>query len=354
MRSMYTYIESAPKVCRGILDAEEGRVGGLVDQFCARDYRRILMVASGSSYNIAMSMREFMQDMLGIEVGAVWPMSYILYDHVQTDDTFVLCLSQSGKSTNTIKAVQCAQEHERDVAVLTANGQAPIRLVCDAVYEYGSGPEDYYVAKGYPSSCTFLALFAIKVAARRGMIDDGRRDRLVKELGAAVDGLVSVMKQSQSFFLGHLERVLRTRRIMTVGIGAGYGVALEGALKLNEMTGLAVNAYEMEEFVHGPAYEIRKDHVVMIADQGGPGHERLMQLHHALHLLTDTVFVIDNTDEHKGDFVLHLPSVAEPGLNVMQDAVPFQVLSESLCSALDLLSYNFTNYDFEQEMKTKA
>ena len=351
---MYTYIERAPQVCRDILDAGVERVGALAEQFCARDYRRILMVASGSSYNIALSMCEFMQRTLGIEVGATWPMSYILYNHAQASDTFVLCLSQSGKSTNTIEAVRRAQACGHDVAVLTTNGQAPIHETCDAVYEYGSGSDDYYVAKGYPSSCTFLASFTIEAAARRGSIDEAARARLLAGLGAAVDGLAPVMGESQAFFQKHIDRVLRTRRIMTVGIGAGYGVALEGALKLNEMTGIAANAYEMEEFVHGPTYEIRKDHVVMLVDQGGPGHARLMQLYQALHLLTDAVFVIDNTGDYAGDLVVRLPSAADPGLNILQDVVPFQVLAESLCSALDLLSYNFSNYDFEQEMKTKA
>ena len=63
---MYTYIEQAPTVCRAILDTRDERVGGLVQLFCARPYRRLHIVASGSSYNIAMTMRDFLQAALGI------------------------------------------------------------------------------------------------------------------------------------------------------------------------------------------------------------------------------------------------------------------------------------------------
>lgn len=353
---MYTYIKQAPGVCRSILDAREERVGELVRLFCERPYSRLHIVASGSSYNIAMTMRNLLQELLGIEVTVAWPMSYILYDHFQSDDVFVLCMSQSGKSTNTIAAVEKAVEQGNTVAVLTCNGKAPIDAAGGNVFEYGSGSDDYYVGKGFPSSCTFLALFGIMAGFERGSIDVDRHDAFLGALSAEIDDLAQVFSRARDFCEKHIVELVHSRRIMTVGIGAGYGVALEGALKLNEMTGVAANAYEMEEFLHGPAYEVRKDHVIMLVDLGGPGHERMAQLQRALKLLTDHVFIVSAIEGYDGAF--ELPAAeSDPSrgkLKVLQAIIPFQVAAESICSELDMLSYNLINFDFEQEMKTKA
>ena len=186
---MYTYIERTPDLCRKIAEGAADRVAGLVGQFTLRPRTRLLIVASGSSYNIAVAAKPYLQRVLGIEVTVTWPMSYILFDHAQALGTFVLCMSQSGKSTNTIEAVRRARECGQDVAVLTCNGNAPIREVCEHVYEYGSGVEDYYVAKGFPTSCTFLFEFAIAVARALGTGDEMCiRDRGLSARGAHAAG----------------------------------------------------------------------------------------------------------------------------------------------------------------------
>lgn len=354
MRSMFTYMDAAPSMCRSMIQGGSERVGGLVGQYCAGAYRRILIVASGSSYNIAMASKAYIQRLLDVEVAVMWPMTYILCDHNQGDDTFVICMSQSGKSTNTIEAVRCAKSAGQDVCALTCNGNAPIHDVCESVYEYGSGADDYYVAKGFPTSCAFLFSFAIEAALELGLIADEDADRERAELLAVVESMPAAIRGSREFFARHRDALIRARRIMCVGIGAGYGIALEGALKLNEMTGIAANAYEMEEFVHGPTYEIRKDHVVFLVDLGDVGHARMMQLHDALGELTDHVYVIDATGEHAPEKSVRLESPAHGACDAMRAVIPFQAVSEEICSDLDMLSYNLSNFDFEQKMKTKA
>ena len=357
MRSMYTYIEQAPSIARDIIAHRDALVGPLVEQFCGMAPKRLLIVASGSSYDIAMSMRPFMQRTLGIEVSVEWPMSYILYNHAQNDETFVLCMSQSGRSTNTIEAVRRAQACGHHVAVLTCNPDAPMREHCEHVYAYGSGTEDYYVAKGFPTSCVYLALFAIEAA--RTMNVRGAEDcaALLSDVSAVVDDMEDVYPAARSFADKHLDAFVNARRIMCVGIGAGYGVALEGALKLNEMIGVAANAYEMEEFVHGPTYEIRRGHVVVLVDLGGPGRERMMQLYRALHVLTDDVYVIDAAGEGvagSDEKTFAIKPLADVELDAPRAVIPFQVLAESICSKLDLLSYNLSNLEFEKQIKNKA
>lgn len=357
MRSMYTYIEQAPAIARDIIARRDTLVRPLVEQFCSMSPKRLLIVASGSSYDIAMSMRPFMQRMLDIEVSIEWPMSYIMYNHAQNSETFVLCMSQSGRSTNTIEAVHRAQASGHHVAVLTCNPNAPMREYCEHVYAYGSGTEDYYVAKGFPTSCVYLALFAIEAARALDMRDADDCAALLSDVSAVVEDMSEVYRAARSFAEKHLNAFAGARRIMCVGIGAGYGVALEGALKLNEMIGIAANAYEMEEFVHGPTYEIRRGHVVVLVDLGGPGHDRMMQLYRALHVLTDEVYVIDAVREEPAqsdERTFGLKPLTDCELDAPRAVIPFQVLAESICSKLDLLSYNLSNLEFEKQIKNKV
>ena len=69
---------------------------------------------------------------------------------------------------------------------------------------------------------------------------------------------------------------------MTVGIGPGLGVAQEGALKLEETVGLPSNFYEMEEFLHGPVYEIKKPHSIFLVDVDRESHDRALQIFDAM------------------------------------------------------------------------
>lgn len=117
---------------------------------------------------------------------------------------------------------------------------------------------------------------------------------------------------------------------------------------------IASNAYEMEEFVHGPSYEISKDHAVFLIDGGDEAHERMAQLYDALTLLTDKVYMITNNRYSKGRKIWKLDHKLSNDFNILLNIIPFQLIAESICNDLDLLSYNVRNYDFEKKIKTKA
>lgn len=354
MKNMFDYMEKAPSLCEQIIKEKDKRIGNLVEYFVEKERRRIVIVASGSSYNIAMSAKWYLQELLNLEVKVVWPLTYTMYDNSYDNQSFIICMSQSGKSTNTIEAVKKAKELKHDVCVLTTNKNAPIKEYCEHVYEYGSGSDDYYVAKGFPCSNVFLMIFAVEVASRLNKWKEAQKKKEISKIELEIAKLDNTRIKAKKFYEENKEAFLKCRRMMLVGIGSSYGVALEGALKLNEMIGSATNAYEMEEFVHGPTYEIRKDHAIIFIDNNSQCHERMKQLFIACKGLTDHVFVISNAKDYNDQKVLYIDGNSDYNLNIINSIVPFQTFSECICSELDLLSYNLTNYDFEQKIKTKA
>ena len=353
MKSLIDYVEKAPALCRQIIDNGKNLVAPLVELYCAKEYKKIVMVASGSSGNIANSIKYYIQDILGVEVKVVWPVTYINYDYKFNEDALILCMSQSGRSTNTINSVKKANELKQDVAVLTSNPDSTIKAYAKHVVDFGVGSDDYYVCKGYPGSITFLAVFALEAALQKKRTNPEEYKKQYKELEAAIDMMKKSIALSKQFYAEHRQELLKMRRIMVAGCGNGYGMALEGTLKINETTGIITNAYEMEEMMHGPCYEITKDHGVFLIDNNEKTHERMMQLSQALTKLTDKVYVISNI-EKRGDRTFFLESQKGQDLSAIYNVIPFQIISDCICTDLDTIGYSLAAYDFEQMMRTKA
>ena len=353
MKSLVDYVEKAPALCRQILENGKNLVTPLVELYSAKEYKKIVMVASGTSGNIANSIRYYMQDIMGVEVKVIWPSTYIHYDYKFNEDALILCMSQSGRSTNTIKSVEKANELKEDVAVLTSNPDSTIKAYAKHVIDFGVGNDDYYVCKGYSGSITFLTIFALEAALRKKRISPEEYKKQYKELEAAIDLMKKSIGLSKQFYAEHKPELIKLRRIMIAGCGNSYGTALEGALKINETTGISTNAYEMEEMMHGPSYEITKDHGIFIIDSHEKTHERMMQLSQALTRLTDRVYIISNI-EKGGERTFFLESQKGQDLSAIYNVIPFQIIADSICSDLDMVSYNLSTYDFEQMLKTKA
>lgn len=354
MRSMFDYMEMAPKAALQIIEDQEKLINPLVDLFLAGKYKKIVIVASGSSYNIACSIRYQMQDLLQVEVKVVWPLTYLHFDNKWDDEALILMMSQSGRSTNTIEAAKKARSLEREVAILTTNASAKASDFVEHVFEYGSGTDDYYVAKGYICSSVYLLLFAVKVAIASQFLTEKDGEVAIRTLKKAIQTLKSTREASIDFFEKNKQIFLASRRIMIIGAGSGYGVALEGALKINEMVGTATNAYELEEFIHGPSYEVRKNHLLIFIDDNKATSERLNQIYNASKILTDRIIRLSNYRDPESDLEMKIPASKLPDFHILNNIIPFQTFSESICSELDLLNYNLTNYDFEQLVKNKA
>lgn len=354
MKSMYTYMDYAPQIALQIIENKEKLVKPLTDIYLNGQFNKIIIVASGSSYNIATSVRLCLQNILGVEVKVVWPLMYQHFDNLYDKNALVILMSQSGRSTNTIEAAKKALSLGQKVVALSTNKDSTISNYVEHVFEYGSGSEDYYVAKGYICTSVWLILFGLDVALSQKIISEKDYELNVKQIKKSISLLKGIKERSQVFFEKNKKMFLSSRRIMIIGTGAGYGVALEGSLKLNEMVGVATNAYELEEFIHGPSYEVRKDHLLIFIDENPKTTERMNQIYEASKLLTDRVIRISNYRESNNDFELAIPENKNSDYQSITDIIPFQTFSESICSELDMLNYTLTNYDFEQIVKNKA
>lgn len=353
---MIDCVMETPETCEHLLKNKESLSNRLAEIFLAKPYKKIVMVASGSSYNIAQCARYAMQAYTGVKVEVLSSITYAHYDYQYHEEALIICMSQSGKSTNTIEAVLKAKECGNDVVAISMVPNSPITKYCDQVLEYGSFGlgEDVFVCRGVPSSTLYFILFALEVGVKTGCYTKENYKKRLKELELLIASMPKIQQNINCFYEEIKEELYSMKRVMTVGIGPSYGPAIEGALKMEETIGIPSNSYESEEFLHGPVYEIKKDHAVFILDMDDEMHDRTTMIYKAVQELTDRAYLITKHDNISGNHVLRLDEPCSHLLLPLIYVMPFQIFSSRICDDLRISAITIYNYRCSQIVKTKA
>lgn len=352
---MYDCVEEAPAACKRIMKNRESLLNELVELYLSKDYSKVLIVASGSSFNIANCAKYAMEDNLKKRVEVLNSITFAKYDYSYHKDALVLCLSQSGRSTNTIAAVETAKQMNYTTAVVSMIPNSPIARYCDNAYIYGSHDEgkDVFVARGVPTSTLFLILFSLEAGLKSGGLSKDVYKLKIKELDTVIESMVDVRIATDKWYDLNKKDFYSMKRAMVCGIGVSYGVANEGALKIEETIGIPSNVYELEEFLHGPTYEVKKDNAIFLVDLDSKSHDRILTIYKAMHELTDRVYLLTYSNEVIGEKVLNINTDPNCLFNPLLFVIPFQILSSRVCDDLNIRAVTIYNHRSSQLLKTK-
>lgn len=306
----------------------------LVESFIQAPHAAVRVVASGSSRHAADCSRDFMQDVLGMHVVVVTPESYIAREHRFPEDAFTIVISQSGYSTNSIAALDFMRGAATPAIAITGNPGAPIASHADLVVDYGVGIESVdFVTMGVQTLVEFLMLFALHAARAAGTIDDERVGIELEALRSAIDAHGRALHSCEE--LMERDRLVLSRHVPAciVGNGPNFGVAEEGALKLNECLKLPAMHSEGEEFVHGPQMQLTPDSLVFIVDDP-EGSSRLADLHRKFRTVTAGAYLI--TGHPQGvEGEVFIPSTPNPLMSAIPNLVAFQYLAAQKTEELE-------------------
>jgi len=246
--------EAVSNALRGRL-TDEGEVAfeefGFTDRQLLK-VREIKMVAAGTSYYAALLGKYIIEDLARIPV-EVEPASEFRYRQpIIEQDALVVGISQSGETADTLAAIREARRLRARVISITNVVGSSMALESDGVIYLHAGPEI-----GVASTKTFIAhivclyLLGIRLAAIRHRIDPARLQELaaeLKRLPAAVEEVLGSAAAIQAL----ARRYARFQNFMYMGRGINYPIALEGALKLKEISYLHAEGYAAGELKHGP------------------------------------------------------------------------------------------------------
>ncbi|MDK2982388.1 MAG: glucoselysine-6-phosphate deglycase [Chloroflexota bacterium] len=356
INTMDDYMLEAQKLSLANIEKRKEITKKFVDTFKKKKYHRVILVASGSSYNIASNVRYFMQKYLRMEIRLVWSATFVNYEtETVNDDDLVIFLSQGGHSTNTVAAAKIMKENKKDAIAMTNWVDSPLKDYVKTIIGYNSTPGDKFVTKGLVMSTLFIMLASIETALELQLVDQATYDHVIAQITKSVHKLPEVREAAIQFYEENKEFVQEFERVMLIGCGPTFGTALEGALKLTETYGCPATAYDVEEILHGPAYEIYQNHTIVVVDtEDSKVHERMLDVYKGMQILTKRVMLLTTDEQVTGRYILRLKKDnIEEEIAVLYLVVPFQYLSHIVCQDTRVTSIDRRNAKFMKLMATK-
>ena len=214
---------------------------------------RIVVVACGTAYHAGLLGKYAMEKLARTPVEVKIASEYRYAGPIGDEKTLVVAISQSGETTDTLAAIQAAREFGAKVVAVTNTRGSLITREADAVLLTEAGPEICVAStKAFVAQVAVLDLLALELARLRGVVPEetlrevGRGLRLAPEkVEETIEGLGSLIGEAASVFE-------EARCALFLGRGISYPVALEGALKLKEISYVPAEGYPAGEMKHGP------------------------------------------------------------------------------------------------------
>ncbi len=290
---------------------------------------RVQIVACGTSYHAGMIARYWIESLVGIPCQVEVASEFRYRDVVLSKDTLLITLSQSGETADTLAALREVKERVlASLAICNVPGSSLVRE-SELALMTNAGPEIGVAStKAFTSQLVALLMTTLILARRRGL-DRSKEQEIVQEL-QALPTLIESLIEMDSDVAKMSEDFAEKHHSLFLGRGSLYPVAMEGALKLKEISYIHAEAYPAGELKHGPLALVDKDMPVVAV---APNNEMLDKLKSNLQEVKargGELYVFtgcnQSIQDEEGVSILTLPSV-HPLLEPLAYTLPLQLLS---------------------------
>jgi len=241
---------------RGRLDRERADIAtpeiGLSDDDAKR-IKRIILLACGTSHHATIAGRYWLEELAKVPAITELASEFRGRDAVVGEGDLVIAVSQSGETLDTLMAAKAAKERGAMVlAIANVNGSAIPRMADGSFYTH-AGPEIGVAStKCFMAQLANLLMFSIWLGRRRGTIDDAQATELVEGLARIPNQIAERLRETHLMVTDIVRDFSDARDVLFLGRGLSYPMALEGALKLKEVSYVHAEGYAAGEMKHGP------------------------------------------------------------------------------------------------------
>ena len=296
-----------------------------------RDTDRVLILACGTSYHAGLVARYWIESLAGLPCSVEIASEYRYRDSVPHPNALVITISQSGETADTIAALQHAralgQEHTLaicNVAESTLVRQARMRFLTRAGPEIGVAS-----TKAFTTQLAALYLLTLVLGKLRGRLDGANEQACLKSLRHLASALLKVLELEPQIE-GWAKRFAQKHHALFLGRGMHYPIALEGALKLKEISYIHAEAYPAGELKHGPLALVDSDMPVIAIAPNDALLEKLKSNLQEVRARGGELYVFADADsqvqEGEGLHVIRLPE-NRGYLSPIVHVVPLQLLA---------------------------
>lgn len=333
LKEIYEQPRAIQDTYRGRLLADQGliRMAGIdnhIEKFT--NANRIIIVACGTSWHAGLVAEYIFEDLARIPVEVEYASEFRYRNPVITPDDVVIAISQSGETADTLAAIKLAKEKGAFVfGVCNVVGSSIARETHAGAYTH-AGPEIGVAStKAFTTQITVLTLIALKLAKEKGVFSEPQFHEMLTEL-EGVPAKVERALQSNELIEEIAAVYKDSANCLYLGRGYNFPVALEGALKLKEISYIHAEGYPAAEMKHGPIALIDEMMpVVVIATRKGHYEKvvsNIQEIKSRQGKIIAVVFEGDQSVKELADHVVEVPEISEP-LSPLVTTIPLQLLS---------------------------
>ena len=318
---------------RGRLLPDRGivRLGGLEDhiqKFMNAD--RIIIVACGTSWHAGLVSEYIFEEWARIPVEVEYASEFRYRNPIITDKDVVIAISQSGETADTLEAIKLAKQRGAFVyGVCNVVGSSISRETHSGTYTH-AGPEIGVAStKAFTTQITVLTLMALRIAQEKGAMSQSDYMMHLRELDLIPEKVAEALKTND-----HIEAVAAQYKdaanFLYLGRGYNFPVALEGALKLKEISYIHAEGYPAAEMKHGPIALIDEQMPVVVIAVNSDHYEKVVSNIQEIKTRKGKIIAVvtegDSTVTELADYVMEVPKTPE-ALSPLVTTIPLQLLS---------------------------
>jgi glucosamine--fructose-6-phosphate aminotransferase (isomerizing) len=318
---------------RGRLNAEEGWVslGGI------RDYEqkmmqanRLIMIACGTSWHAGLVGEYLIEDLARINVEVEYASEFRYRNPIVNENDVVIAISQSGETADTLAALELAKSKGATILGICNVVGSSISRITDAGSYTHAGPEIGVAStKAFTAQVTVLTLMALSLAKKKGTISESNFRMLLAEL-EAIPEKVKIVLEANDKIEAIAKEYKDARNALYLGRGSSFPVALEGALKLKEISYIHAEGYPAAEMKHGPIALIDEEMPVFVIATQGASYEKVVSNIQEVKARKGKIIAIitegDTTVKEMADHYIEIPETNEYLVPLLA-TIPLQLLS---------------------------
>ncbi|ASW74596.1 glutamine amidotransferase [Chryseobacterium piperi] len=334
LKEIFEQPKSIHDTMRGRLLVDEGviKMAGIwdhVEKF--KNANRIIIIACGTSWHAGLIGEYLIEEYARIPVEVEYASEFRYRNPIITDKDVVIAISQSGETADTMAALKLAKEKGAFIYGICNVVDSSIARITDAGSYTHAGPEIGVAStKAFTAQLTILTLIAFKLGKHNGNLGNAEFMSLISELDAIPKKIEDVLSATHELTQEIAKDFIGATNFLYLGRGYNYPAALEGALKLKEISYIHAEGYPAAEMKHGPIALIDENMpIVIIAPKKGHYDKIVSNVQEIKARKGKVIAVVNKGDQQvsaMADYVIEIPETSECFSPIVA-SVPLQLLA---------------------------
>jgi glucosamine--fructose-6-phosphate aminotransferase (isomerizing) len=295
-----------------------------------KNLNRIQVIACGTSLHAAMIGKYIIENFCGIPVDVEASSEYIYRKTVTDEHTLVIGVSQSGETADTLTAIKQSKARGSHILIITNRPDSAMAREADSLVPVSAGIEVSVAAtKSYIAQLTSFYLLALYMAEIKGTMAQSDLTNLKSEMLLLPQKIEQILSNKESI-QACARKYANTRDFIYIARGINYPTALEGALKLKEISYINATGYPAGELKHGPIAMLDETMPVLSILMNGTVYEKLLSNSEEAKARNARMIALTNSNDAKlddlFDYIIRVPEVTEL-LSPIIAMIPLQLIA---------------------------